>query len=197
MPTEPSQDACHDANPDYLDRPQPFGEPDRSGRQPADDGPQDADYVGLRATLGVEPAGRRSLEPAARIVLAGRHHARGGWRRGLNAGRRDLPRSELDVSTGFARRDGAKGLVWAFVEQGGWRSPVAKCLSPGEIAAVNERLDASEGDLLLAVADSPSAAGKALASAVRVCSRGLADADDCSPPGLAPSAWPTACWPGE
>jgi aspartyl-tRNA synthetase len=48
---------------------------------------------------------------------------------------------------------GAKGLVWAVVEGDGWRSPVAKFLSEGEIAAANEALGAGEGDVLLLVAD--------------------------------------------
>ena len=90
-------------------------------------------------------------------VLAG-----GGVIRGLNAGRRELPRSELDELTELARQHGAKGLVWAFVEPSGWRSPVAKFLSADELAAVGERLGASEGELLLIVADQPSTAGKAL-----------------------------------
>jgi aspartyl-tRNA synthetase len=64
--------------------------------------------------------------------------------------------------TELARQHGAKGLVWAFVEQGAWRSPVAKFLSPSELAGVNERLEASEGDLLLIVADNQVTAGKVL-----------------------------------
>ncbi|MGN6166944.1 MAG: aspartate--tRNA ligase [Solirubrobacteraceae bacterium] len=86
----------------------------------------------------------------------------GGVVRGINAGRRELPRSELDGLTELARQHGAKGLVWAFVEQGAWRSPVAKFLSPSEVVAINERLEASEGDLLLIVADDQVTAGKAL-----------------------------------
>jgi aspartyl-tRNA synthetase len=86
----------------------------------------------------------------------------GGVVRGINAGRRELPRSELDGLTELARQHGAKGLVWAFVEDGGWRSPVAKFLSHAEIAAIDERLQADEGDLLLIVADEQVTAGKVL-----------------------------------
>jgi aspartyl-tRNA synthetase len=86
----------------------------------------------------------------------------GGVVRGINAGRRELPRSELDDLTELARQHGARGLVWAFVEPGGWRSPVAKFLSPAEIVGINERLEASEGDLLLIVADDQVTAGKVL-----------------------------------
>jgi aspartyl-tRNA synthetase len=89
--------------------------------------------------------------------------AGGGVVRAINAGARELPRSELDALTESAKRSGAAGLVWAFVEAGGgWRSPVAKFLSEAEIAAINERLGASEGDLLLAVADSEAVAARTL-----------------------------------
>jgi aspartyl-tRNA synthetase len=77
----------------------------------------------------------------------------GGAVRGLNAGRRELPRSELDGLISRAQELGAKGLVWAFREGGGWRSPTAKFLSEAELAELNRRLDAEEGDLLLLVAD--------------------------------------------
>jgi aspartyl-tRNA synthetase len=88
--------------------------------------------------------------------------AQGGVVRGINAGARELPRSELDALTEVAKQHGAKGLVWAFVEDGGWRSPVAKFLSQTEIATINGRLEAAAGDLLLIVADQAITAGKAL-----------------------------------
>jgi aspartyl-tRNA synthetase len=77
----------------------------------------------------------------------------GGSVRGLNAGRRELPRSELDGLISRAQELGAKGLVWAFREGEGWRSPTAKFLSEGELRELNQRLGAEEGDLLLIVAD--------------------------------------------
>jgi aspartyl-tRNA synthetase len=83
-----------------------------------------------------------------RSVLEG-----GGSIRGLNAGRRELPRSELDGLISRAQELGAKGLVWAFREGDGWRSPTAKFLSDAELADLNRRLGAEEGDLLLLVAD--------------------------------------------
>jgi len=86
----------------------------------------------------------------------------GGVVRGINAGARELSRAELDALTELAKQHGAKGLVWAFVEPEGWRSPIAKFLSEQEIAAINSRLDASEGDLLLIVADQATTAGQAL-----------------------------------
>jgi aspartyl-tRNA synthetase len=92
-------------------------------------------------------------------VLAG-----GGVVRGINAGARELPRSELDPLTEVAKQHGAKGLVWAFVQAGdpGWRSPIAKFLSATEIAAITHRLQAAPGDLLLIVADQSRTASQAL-----------------------------------
>jgi aspartyl-tRNA synthetase len=86
-----------------------------------------------------------------RSVLEG-----GGSIRGINAGRREMPRSELDKLISRAQELGAKGLVWAFREGDGWRSPTAKFLSEAELADLNERLGAEEGDLLLLVADERS-----------------------------------------
>ena len=68
----------------------------------------------------------------------------GGVVRGINAGARELARSDLDALTELAKQHGAKGLVWAFVqEDGGWRSPIAKFLSESELRAVTQRLDGS------------------------------------------------------
>jgi aspartyl-tRNA synthetase len=75
--------------------------------------------------------------------------------RGLNAGRHEISRSDLDGLVAEATELGAKGLVWAVAEGEGWRSPVAKFLSADETAAANRELGASEGDVLLLVADQP------------------------------------------
>jgi aspartyl-tRNA synthetase len=95
--------------------------------------------------------------------------AGGGVVKGINAGARELPRSELDALTELAKQYGAKGLVWAFVQDGEepWRSPIAKFLSAGEITGVTERLGASPGDLLLIVADAPAVTAQVL-SALRL-----------------------------
>jgi aspartyl-tRNA synthetase len=87
----------------------------------------------------------------------------GGVVRAINAGTREVPRKELDELTDVARRYGAGGLVWAFVQEDGtWRSPIAKFLSEDEIAAVTAALQAKPGDLLLAVADGADTAAAAL-----------------------------------
>jgi aspartyl-tRNA synthetase len=91
----------------------------------------------------------------------------GGVVRGINAGPRELPRSDLDALTDLAKQHGAKGLVWAFVQEDGWRSPIAKFLSEHETAAVQTRLEAAPGDLLLIVADEVTTVGQSL-SALRL-----------------------------
>ena len=73
---------------------------------------------------------------------------------GVNGGALELPRSDLDALTDFAKQYGAKGLVWAFVqEDGSLRSPIAKFLSQNEIDAIKATLSAKVGDALFVVAD--------------------------------------------
>jgi aspartyl-tRNA synthetase len=87
----------------------------------------------------------------------------GGVIRGLNAGARDVPRSELDALTDHVKRYGAGGLVWAFVQEDGtWRSPTAKFLSDEQRGAVTHKLGGRPGDLLLLVADRELVAATAL-----------------------------------
>jgi aspartyl-tRNA synthetase len=86
----------------------------------------------------------------------------GGAVKGMNAGKRELPRAQLDGLVDEAKALGGKGLVWAFREGDGWRSPVAKFLSAEELAAMNDALGTGEGDLLLLAADRPKAAASVL-----------------------------------
>jgi len=82
---------------------------------------------------------------------------------GLNAGARELPRSDLDALTEFAKQYGAKGLVWAFVQEDGTlRSPIAKFLSEGEVLAIKEKLGAQPGDVIFIVADARATARQVL-----------------------------------
>ena len=110
-----------------------------------------------------------------RSVLEG-----GGSIRGINAGKREMPRSELDKLISRAQELGAKGLVWAFREGDGWRSPTAKFLSAAELADLNTRLGAEEGDLLLLVADQRSVTDAVLGQMrIDLAERfGLIDEDD-------------------
>jgi aspartyl-tRNA synthetase len=79
----------------------------------------------------------------------------------------EFPRSRFDALTEKAQSLGAKGLAWAVVVDGGWRSPIAKFLSEEEIAQATERLGAGEGDAVLIVADSAKIAARVL-GALRV-----------------------------
>ena len=66
----------------------------------------------------------------------------------------DYGRNQLDKLTDRAKALGAKGLVWLkATADGTFESPVAKFLSPGEVESITKRLTASDGDLVLIVAD--------------------------------------------
>jgi aspartyl-tRNA synthetase len=86
----------------------------------------------------------------------------GGVVRAINAGAREMSRSELDGLNDVVRRHGGKAVAYAFVENGAWRSPIAKFFSAEQQAAVIEALGGAEGDLLLFVADEPRTAAEAL-----------------------------------
>jgi aspartyl-tRNA synthetase len=86
----------------------------------------------------------------------------GGAVRALNVGARELSRGELDGLNEVVQRHGGKAVAWAFVENGSWRSPIAKFLGEDRVAAATSTLQASEGDLLLFVADEPTVAAEAL-----------------------------------
>ena len=113
--------------------------------------------------FGMELADLDDLLAATEFKVFAAVIAGGGTVRGLNAGKREMPRSALDGLIERAQELGAKGLVWAFREGEGWRSPTAKFLSADELSALNERLGAEEGDLLLVVADKPQVANAVLA----------------------------------
>jgi aspartyl-tRNA synthetase len=86
----------------------------------------------------------------------------GGVIRGLKT-TGEFPRRRFDELTERAKELGAKGLVWAVVEEGGgWRSPIAKFLSEDEMKSAGAALGAGEGDVLLIVADQPDVAARVL-----------------------------------
>jgi aspartyl-tRNA synthetase len=89
--------------------------------------------------------------------------ARGGMVKAINGkGLARLPRKELDELTGFVGIYGAKGLAWIKMTPSGWQSPLAKFFTPGQQEALNTRLQAQEGDLLMFVADVPQVVHTAL-----------------------------------
>ena len=87
--------------------------------------------------------------------------AGGGTIRGFSASG-EFPRRRFDELTERAQALGAKGLVWGVVEDGGWRSPVAKFLSEDEISGLVAATGAGAGDAILAVADDPAVAARVL-----------------------------------
>jgi len=99
--------------------------------------------------VDVSDAGRGAQFRVFASVLEG-----GGVVRAINAGARELSRSELDGLNAVAQRFGGKAVAWAFAEDGGgWRSPIAKFFSDEQRAAVSAALGAAPGDLLLFAAD--------------------------------------------
>jgi len=82
-----------------------------------------------------------------------------------------ITRGRLDKLTTLVKKresGGAKGLAWAKVQADGtWESPLAKNLSAETIAAINERMGAKPGAVLLIVADNFHVTHQAL-SALRL-----------------------------
>jgi aspartyl-tRNA synthetase len=101
-----------------------------------------------------------SFRGSAFKVFAGAIEA-GGVVRGIKAGG-DWPRSRFDQLTVKARELGAKGLAWATVEVGEWRSPIAKFLSDEEMRQATAELGAVDGDAILIVADTAEVAARVL-----------------------------------
>jgi len=67
-----------------------------------------------------------------------------------------LSRKDLDDLRDFVAQYGAKGLAWARVIPDGWTSPIFKFLTPAEVTAINGKMDAHEGAVILFVADTPN-----------------------------------------
>jgi aspartyl-tRNA synthetase len=73
-----------------------------------------------------------------------------------------LSRKELDDLIDLAGVYGARGLAWVKVQANAWQSPLAKYFPEAIKTAMNERLQAKEGDLLLFIADTPQVAATAM-----------------------------------
>ncbi len=77
----------------------------------------------------------------------------GGRVKAINAkGMAGISRKEIDMLTEEARSFGAKGLAWIKVKNG-FESPIAKFFPDNILRQMAERLEASDGDLMLFVAD--------------------------------------------
>jgi aspartyl-tRNA synthetase len=89
----------------------------------------------------------------------------GGVIRAFNAGPREMSRSELDGLNEVVQRHGAKAVAPIAVGPGPthpWTGNLAKFFSEQQIAVVNAELSASDGDLLLFVADREPVAAAAI-----------------------------------
>jgi aspartyl-tRNA synthetase len=89
--------------------------------------------------------------------------AEGGLVKAINVkGGATFSRKDLDGFTDFVKIYGAKGLAWVKVKEDEWQSPIAKFFTADELGALNQKLDAEVGDLLLFMADTPGVANEAL-----------------------------------
>ncbi|HHB91480.1 MAG TPA: aspartate--tRNA ligase [Anaerolineae bacterium] len=77
-------------------------------------------------------------------------------------GAASFSRKRIDELTQGVQERGAKGLVWLKAERDGLRSSIAKFLSEDEKDAIIELTGANEGDLILAVADTPRVVAESL-----------------------------------
>jgi aspartyl-tRNA synthetase len=76
-------------------------------------------------------------------------------------------RRQIDEVTELAKQAGAKGLATIALQEGELKSPIKKFLSEAEIAALTTGIGATEGDLVLIVADQPAVVAATL-SALRL-----------------------------
>jgi aspartyl-tRNA synthetase len=73
-------------------------------------------------------------------------------------------RKDLDELNGMVVASGARGLFWAKIKSDGWQSSLVKFLPANTRRAVEEKLGAAEGDLLIIVSDKPQVTNEALGS---------------------------------
>ena len=109
----------------------------------------------------------------------------GGVVRALNAGAREMSRSELDSLNEVVQRHGAKAVAPIVVGEGGWTGNLARFFTPEQVDATNRALGAADGDLLCFVADSPGVAPVAI-GALRL---DLADRFGLVEPGVHDACW--------
>ncbi len=77
-------------------------------------------------------------------------------------GKADMTRKEIDELTEVARGGGARGLAYIGFTGAELRSPIAKFLSPEEIEGIRSRTGATDGDMVVIVADHPAVVAKSL-----------------------------------
>lgn len=99
--------------------------------------------------------------------------------RGIKVTGEEFTRKRFDELTEQAKALGAKGLVWAVLEDGGsWRSPISKFLSEDEMNNAAKALDAGVGDVLLISADTPAVVARVLGGLRTELGRGKGEGHD-------------------
>lgn len=73
-----------------------------------------------------------------------------------------LSRSQIDKFTDIAKSEGAGGLAYLTFENGGVKSPIAKFLKSEELAAISEKTEAEDGDIVFFGADKIATVNKVL-----------------------------------
>lgn len=105
--------------------------------------------------------------------------SKGGQVKAINAkGCANWSRKEIDDLGVYAGRYGAKGLAWIVIKDGEWRGPIVKFFSEENIAALTERLQVEEGDLLLFSADTKKVVADVLGNLRLKLARDLQLIDD-------------------
>jgi aspartyl-tRNA synthetase len=80
--------------------------------------------------------------------------ANGGVVKAINAkGLAGATQGQIETMTEYAKSFGAKGLAFIKVENNEWKSPIVKFFSEAEKAALTQKLEIQEGDLILFAAD--------------------------------------------
>lgn len=74
----------------------------------------------------------------------------------------ELSRKQIDGFTDIAKGEGAGGLAYITYEQGEAKSPIAKFLSEAELAAIKERMGATDGHTVFFGADTRTIVNKVL-----------------------------------
>lgn len=89
--------------------------------------------------------------------------AEGGVVKAINVEKgASFSRKELDELNNRVTDSGARGLFWAKLRPDGWQSTLNKFLAPDMRSAVEKRLGAVEGDLIIFVSDMAHVANEAL-----------------------------------
>ena len=96
----------------------------------------------------------------------------GGVVRGIRIPR-NVGGKEIEALTEVARAEGAKGLAFWHREPNGWRSPITKFFSDGELTGLAQATGAQPDDVVVAVADRAEVAAAALGSVRKAAARTL------------------------